>query len=61
MPDAPPNQTAVTGLGQHARTAIRVRNGQIAEWYRLPDDPNAPLPAPDAPQAEPQPPAGPII
>jgi hypothetical protein len=38
-----------------------VRDGKIAEWYRLPDDPNAPLPAPDAPPAEPQPPAGPII
>lgn len=55
-----PGADCGTGTGQHARTAIRVRNGKIAEWYRLPDDPNAPLPAPDAP-AEPQPPAGPII
>ena len=47
--------------GQHARAAIRVRKGKIAEWYRLPDDPNAPLPPPEAPQPEPQPPAGPII
>ena len=56
-----PGADCGTGTGQHARTAIRVRNGKIAEWYRLPDDPNAPLPAPDAAPAEPQPPAGPII
>jgi limonene-1,2-epoxide hydrolase len=32
------------GSGTHnsARTAIRVRDGRIVEWYRLPDDPNAP-------------------
>lgn len=32
-----------------ARTAIRVRAGKIVEWYRLPDDPDAPglLPPPD--------------
>ncbi len=56
-----PGADCGTGTGQHARTAIAVRNGKIAEWYRLPDDPNAPLPAPEVPQAEPQPPAGPII
>jgi len=56
-----PGADCGTGTGQHARTAIRVRRGKIAEWYRLPDDPNAPLPDPEAPQPEPQPPAGPII
>ncbi|MEJ7796871.1 MAG: hypothetical protein WKF48_00365 [Solirubrobacteraceae bacterium] len=35
--------------GATARTAIRVRAGKIVEWYRLPDDPDAPglLPPPD--------------
>ncbi len=56
-----PGAECGTGTGQHARTAIRVRKGKIAEWYRLPDDRNAPLPAPEAPQPEPQPPAGPIV
>jgi hypothetical protein len=28
-----------TGAGHTARGAIRVANGRIAEWYRLPDDP----------------------
>jgi len=28
--------------GATARSAIRVRDGKIVEWYRLPDDPNAP-------------------
>jgi limonene-1,2-epoxide hydrolase len=28
--------------GATARTAIRVRDGKIVEWYRLPDDPDAP-------------------
>jgi hypothetical protein len=38
--------------------AIRVREGKIAEWYRLPDDSAAPDPAqPDAPQE----PVGPIV
>jgi len=33
--------------GATARTAIRVRGGKIVEWYRLPDDPDAPdQPAP---------------
>ena len=56
-----PGADCGTGTGRHARTAIRVRDGKIAEWYRLPDDPNAPLPAPEAPPDEPQAPAGPII
>ena len=30
------------GAGNTARTAILVRDGRIVEWYRLPDDPNAP-------------------
>lgn len=36
--------------GASARVAIRVRDGRIDEWYRLPDDPRAPgpVPAPDA-------------
>jgi limonene-1,2-epoxide hydrolase len=40
-----------TGTGHSARTAILVRDGKIAEWYRLPDDPDAPRsqPQPDAP------------
>ncbi len=38
-----------SGTGNSARTAIRVRDGRIVEWYRLPDDPDAPglLPQPD--------------
>ena len=28
--------------GASARSAIRVRDGKIVEWYRLPDDPDAP-------------------
>ncbi len=42
-----------TGTGHSARTAILVRDGKIAEWYRLPDDPDAPRSAPDAPAADP--------
>jgi len=38
-----------TGTGHSARTAILVRDGRIAEWYRLPDDPDAPRAQPDAP------------
>jgi hypothetical protein len=41
--------------GATARTAIRVRDGRIVEWYRLPDDPDAPglQPKPqDDPQAQ---------
>ena len=30
------------GAGNTARTAILVRDDRIVEWYRLPDDPNAP-------------------
>jgi len=40
-----------SGAGSRARTAIRVRDGKIVEWYRLPDDPDrdrhGPGPAPD--------------
>lgn len=42
-----------TGTGHDARTAIRVRGGKIAEWYRLPDNPDAPATQP--------PPAGPVV
>lgn len=28
--------------GATARSAVRVRDGKIVEWYRLPDDPDAP-------------------
>lgn len=50
-----PGADCATGAGNHARTAILVRGGKIAEWYRLPDDPDAP-----APQVPAQP-AGPIV
>jgi len=53
-----PGADCGTGTGNHARTAIRVRGGKIAEWYRLPEDPDAP--APQQPAA-PQEPAGPIV
>lgn len=33
-------------VGATARTAILVRDGRIVEWYRLPDDPEAPAPQP---------------
>jgi len=36
------------GTGEKARGAIRVTNGKIREWYRLPDGPQAP-PAPAGP------------
>lgn len=48
-----------SGTGATARTAIRVRNGKIAEWYRLPDDSDAP-PGPQGPAA-PAAPGGPIV
>ncbi|MEJ7798560.1 MAG: hypothetical protein WKF42_08680 [Solirubrobacteraceae bacterium] len=37
------------GTGSIARIAIRVSDGKINEWYRLPDDPDAPglTPPPD--------------
>lgn len=35
-----------TGVGKPARTAIRVQDDKIVEWYRLPGDPDAPMPAP---------------
>ncbi len=48
-----PGADCGTGTGQRARTAISVRDGKIAEWYRLPDDPDAPAASP--------PPAGPVV
>ena len=37
--------------GARARTAIRVRDGKIVEWYRLPNDPDAPRPQSEDPDA----------
>jgi hypothetical protein len=51
-----PGADCGTGVGNRARTAILVHGGKIVEWYRLPDDPNAP----DSP-ALPQEPGAPII
>lgn len=42
-----------SGTGHTARTAIRVRNGKIAGWYRLPDNPGDAVPA--QPVAPPEP------
>jgi len=53
-----PGADCGSGAGNLARTAIRVRDGKIAEWYRLPEDPDAP--APQQPAA-PQEPGGPIV
>lgn len=33
-----------SGVGGHARTAIRVTGGRIAEWYRLPEPGQTPAP-----------------
>jgi hypothetical protein len=56
-----PGADCGSGTGQHARTAIRVHQGKIAEWYRLPDDPDAPRgPAQPVPPAAPPEP-GPIV
>lgn len=55
---ARPGADCGTGVGNRARTAILVRGGKITEWYRLPDDPDAP--APDAAPL-PQEPDAPII
>lgn len=35
------------GSGATARSAVRVRDGKIVEWYRLPDDPDSPSPRTD--------------
>jgi len=35
-----------TGVGKPARTAIRVQDDKIVEWYRLPGDPDSPMPMP---------------
>lgn len=48
-----PGADCGTGTGNRARTAILVRGGRIAEWYRLPDDPDAPAPEAPADRAEP--------
>ena len=53
-----PGADCGTGTGNRARTAILVRGGKIAEWYRLPDDPQAP--APGAPTL-PEEPGAPIV
>jgi hypothetical protein len=46
-----PGADCGTGVGNTARAAILVRRGRIAEWYRIPDDPDAPGPGtPTAPQ-----------
>lgn len=63
-----PGADCGSGTGNVARTAIRVRNGKIAEWYRLPDDPadgdgdptDPTQPDPAQPVAPPEP-AGPIV
>lgn len=47
-----PGADCGTGTGNRARTAILVRGGRIAEWYRLPDNPDTPAPeAPSEPGA----------
>jgi hypothetical protein len=50
-----PGAACGSGTGHDARTAIRVRAGKIVEWYRLPDNPDAP-----GAGASP-PPAGPVV
>lgn len=52
-----PGADCGTGRGNDARTAILVRGGKIVEWYRLPDDPDAPRGTPDLPDE----PAAPIV
>lgn len=52
-----PGADCGSGTGNDARTAIRVRSGRIVEWYRLPDDPDAPRGAPDLPDE----PGAPIV
>jgi hypothetical protein len=37
-----------TGVGNHARGAIRVQGAKITEWYRLPDEPGGEQQAPPA-------------
>jgi hypothetical protein len=48
-----PGADCGAGTRKRARTAIRVLNGKIVEWYRLPDDPRpsppAGAPAPQSP------------
>lgn len=48
-----PGGACGSGTGHTARTAIRVRNGKITGWYRLPDDPGDAVPAQPDPPPEP--------
>jgi len=48
------------GTGKQARTAIRVHDGKIVEWYRLPDDPELPG-AQQGPATTPLPNSSPVI
>jgi len=48
-----PGADCGSGTGHTARTAIRVRNGKIAGWYRLPDDPGDAVPAQPADPPQP--------
>ncbi|HEX8156979.1 MAG TPA: hypothetical protein VF526_06290 [Solirubrobacteraceae bacterium] len=51
-----------SGVGRPARTAIRVQRDKIVEWYRLPDDPQEPRPAPPRePPTAPLPNSSPVI
>ena len=50
-----PGADCGTGVGGSARNAIRVRGGKIVEWYRLPDEPRAPLPPDPGPAPDPDP------
>jgi len=51
-----------SGVGKPARTAIRVQDDKIVEWYRLPGDPDAPMPAPRrGTPTSPQPDSAPVI
>ena len=48
-----------SGVGKPARTAIRVQDDKIVKWYRLPNDPEAPTPAP--PPDKPTTPDRPVV
>jgi len=39
-----------SGTGGSARTAIRVRDGHIVDWYRVPDRRTSPQPNPEPPE-----------
>jgi hypothetical protein len=55
-----PHADCGAGTGGSARNAIRVRDGRIVEWYRLPDDPAEGRGGPEPPP-EPDAPRGPIV